>query len=280
MTLPDPGFMVAYCDQTLPGMLTDVCEVEPGLARRIGVAVLARAEELAVRPPREQDVLIAPFVEESFDREPTDAPLDLKAKVTLVVRNEPLLDRACRDGAPSYGVAAVLRYAAAPLSHFLGARQREPLPSAGTGPFSGLAARSPRAWACLTALTDVFADGGRHDLRLPDAPVPPLPLFADEELRGLLRRAASGDVLHVPALSRYARDSAHLHAVLEFLLAHRATVLTTNYLIRPDDVWVRHGELVSPDGDDPYAGIRDTRGLTGAHLAIAETVAGIFPGHR
>jgi hypothetical protein len=280
MTLPDPGFMVAFCAQTLPGMLTDVCGLDIALARRIGAGVLQRAEELAVRPPREQDVLIAPFVEESFDHEPADAPLDLKAKATLVVRNEPLLDRACRAGAPTYGIAAVLRYAAAPLSHFLGARQREPLPTAGPGPFSGLAALHPRAWACLSALTDVFAAGGRHELRLPAAPVPTLPAFADEELRALLHRAATGDVvLHVPALSRYARDSARLHAVLEFLLAHRATILTSNYLIRPSDVWVRHGDLVSPDGDDPYEGVRDTRGLTGAHRMMAESLPGVSPAH-
>ncbi|MDR7276318.1 hypothetical protein [Catenuloplanes atrovinosus] len=272
MTVPDPAFMVAYCEQTLPGMLTDVCEVPEEFARRIGADVLRRAEALASLPVREQDVLIAPFVEEAYHQEPIDAPLDLKAKVTVTVRNG-LLDEAVRGGAPTYGVAAVLRYAAAPLSHLLGARLREPVGVAGTHPFMGLAGRFPRAWACLEALTDGFAEGGRRELRLPAAPVPALPPIPDQALLARLRRAAAGEaVLHVPALSGCARDSRRLHGILEYLLAHHATVLTTNYLIRPTDVWVRRGDLVSPDGADPYLGVRDTRGLTGAHRSLAESV--------
>jgi hypothetical protein len=54
--------------------------------------------------------------------------------------------------------------------------------------------------------------------------------------------AVCGDlVLCVSALSRYCRNSAKLHRILAFLLAHQATVLTTNYLIRPTDVWARRG---------------------------------------
>ncbi|GAB7051228.1 hypothetical protein [Catenuloplanes indicus] len=270
MTVPDPGFMVAYCEQTLPGMLIDVCEVPEDLAHRIAVDVLRRAEALASLPAREQDVLIAPFVEEAFAQEPADAPLDLKAKVALVVRNS-LLDEPVRAGAPSYGVAAVLRYAAAPLSHLLGARLREPVGLAGIHPFMGLAGRYPRAWTCLEALTDGFAAGGPHPLTLPAAPVPGLPPLADDELRTRLSRAATGDaVLHVPALGHWSRDSRRLHGILEFLLAHRATILTTNYLISPTDVSVRYGDLVSPD---PSA-LRDTRGLTGTHRTLAESITG------
>ncbi|MDP9794927.1 hypothetical protein J2S43_003439 [Catenuloplanes nepalensis] len=270
MTVPDPGFMIAYCEQTLPGMLTDVCEVPAELAHRIAVDVLRRAEALASLPTREQDVLIAPFVEEAFEQEPIDAPLDLKAKVALVVRNG-LLDDAIRAGAPTYGVAAVLRYAAAPLSHLLGARLREPVGLAGTHPFMGLAGRFPRAWACLEALTDGFAEGGPRDLTLPASPVPGLPPLTDDDLLIRLRRAATGGaVLHVPALGRWSRDSRRLHGILEYLLAHGATILTTNYLFRPTDVWVRRGDLVSP-GD---TGLHDTRGLTGAHRTLAESITG------
>jgi hypothetical protein len=97
MTNPDPNRMIKYRDELLPDLLTSACEVDEDLARRIGDDVLHRAEALAALPTRDQDVLIAPFVEEVFDHKPLDSPLDLKAKVTLVVRNS-LLEQANHDG--------------------------------------------------------------------------------------------------------------------------------------------------------------------------------------
>jgi hypothetical protein len=242
-------------------------------------------------------VLIAPFVEEVFDHEPMETPVDLKAKVTLVVRNS-LLEQAHHDGPLTSGIVAITRYATGPLSHLLAARRRHPIGYKGPNPFAGLAERYPRAWACLDALTDVFADGGRQALRLPAAPIPDLPagdeladaspsasddaltIFSaidprfDRSLLDLLSQAAAGDaVLFTSALSRYSRNSEKLHRILEFLLAHEATILTTNYLIRPTDVWVRRGALVKPDSSQPYAGILNTRGLAGTHRKLAENVA-------
>jgi hypothetical protein len=140
--------------------------------------------------------------------------------------------------------------------------------------------------------------GGRQALRLPAAPVPDLPaggelaeaspsasdetltVFSaidprfDQNLIGLLSRAAAGEMLLVTsALSRYSRNSEKLHRILEFLLAHEATILTTNYLIRPTDVWVRRGALVKPDSKQPYAGVVNTRGLAGTHRKLAERIA-------
>src|SRR4051812_27999682 len=174
MTAPDPTHMVKYCDQVLPDMLTSACGVEDDLARRIGADVLQRAEALAALPEREQDVLIAPFVEEVFDHKPVGAALDLKAKVTLVVRNS-LLEQAHHDGPLTSGIIAATEYASGPLSHFLAARRRHPVGYQGPNPFAGLADRYPRAWACLDALTDTFAGGGRRALRLPAGPIPGLP---------------------------------------------------------------------------------------------------------
>lgn len=86
----------------------------------------------------------------------------------------------------------------------------------------------------------------------------------DQKLYGLLQQVAQGEiVLYTSALSRYSRNSAKLHRVLEFLLAHGATILTTNYLLRPGDVWVRRGDLVKPNSEDPAASIGDLRGLSG-----------------
>ncbi|MFG1652481.1 hypothetical protein ACGFIE_21385 [Micromonospora sp. NPDC049275] len=296
MTAPDPTRMVKYCRDALPSMLTEVCDVDDDLAHRIGDDVLQRAEALAALPQREQDVLIAPFVEEVFDHKPLAAPLDLKAKVTLVVRNS-LLEQAHHDGPLDDGIIPATEYAAGPLSHLLAARRRQPIAAQDPNPFAGLAERYPRAWACLDALTDTFADGGRGPLRLPSAPMPSLPsgnevvtappsdddtvtVFSaidprfDQGLVDLLAKAADGNfVLCTSALSRYSRNSEKLHRILEFLLAHRATILTTNYLIRHTDVWVRRGALVKPDSSKPFAGALDTQGLAGTHRKIAESVA-------
>jgi hypothetical protein len=96
----------------------------------------------------------------------------------------------------------------------------------------------------------------------------------DQGMVDLLQDAANGDALvFTSALSRYSRNSDKLHRILEFLLAHGATILTTNYLIRPTDVWVRRGALVKPDSSNPYAGVLDTHGLAGTHRKMAETVA-------
>jgi hypothetical protein len=289
--------MIKYCHEVLPDLLTSAGEVDEELAQRIGVDVLQRAEALATLSTRDQDVLTAPFIEEVFDHKPLDSPLDLKAKVTLVVRNS-LLEQAHHDGPlDSSGIITLTEYAAAPLSHFLAARRREPVDYPGPNPFAGLATRYTRAWACLTALTDGFADGGRQPLHLPAAPTPELPsgdditattrsthdpattVFSaidprfDQRLIDLLTQATNdGFVLCTSALSRYSRNSDKLHRILEYLLAHNATILTTNYLIRPTDVWVRRGTLVKPHSRNAYEGIAQTHGLTGTHRKLAETI--------
>jgi hypothetical protein len=82
MTVPDPTLMTKYCLEVLPEMLIQAGDVDENLAHRIGVDVLQRANASATLPKREQDVLVAPFVEEVFDHEPLDSSLDLKAQVT------------------------------------------------------------------------------------------------------------------------------------------------------------------------------------------------------
>jgi hypothetical protein len=299
MAKPDPKHMIEYCRRMIPGMLIDVCEVEEGLAHRIGEDVLARAEALAALSAKEQGVLIAPFLEEVFDHEPLDAPLDLRAKVTVVVRNS-LLEEAHHNGPLNSGIVAITKLATGPLSHFLAARRLEPVDYAGPNAFRGLDVQYPRAWACLAAIVEVFDTGGRQPFKRHVATVPELPstderveaesassnpsatVFSaidprfDQNLYAALQHVAQGDdLLYTSALSRYSRNSAKLHRVLEFLLAHGATILTTNYLLRPGDVWVRRGDLVKPKSDDPCAGISDPRGLSGAHRNIASEVCAL-----
>jgi hypothetical protein len=69
----------------------------------------------------------------------------------------------------------------------------------------------------------------------------------DQNLLRQLQDVTTDDrILCVSALSRYSRNSAKLHRILEYLLAHGATILTTNYLIRRTDLWIRRGDLVKP----------------------------------
>jgi hypothetical protein len=74
-------------------------------------------------------------------------------------------------------------------------------------------------------------------------------------------------ILVTSALSRYSRNSEKLHRILEYLLAHSATVLTTNYLIRSSDVWVRRGDLVKPDSKALRRAHPDSRVGRRAHTA-------------
>ncbi|MEH1127349.1 hypothetical protein [Micromonospora sp. CPCC 206061] len=100
----------------------------------------------------------------------------------------------------------------------------------------------------------------------------------DQNLTDLLEQATGGDfVACTSALSRYSRSSQKLHYILEFLLAHHATILTTNYLIRPTDVWVRRGTLVKPNSSNPTIGIAQPRGLAGAHRKLAQTITAHHP---
>ncbi|GAA4737882.1 hypothetical protein [Phytohabitans rumicis] len=257
MTSPNPDHMIEYCDDVLPHMLTTACGVDRDLASRSGQDILPGPKRWPPMPPHDQDVLITPFVKEVFDHKPLDTPLDLKTKVTLVVRNS-LLEQAHHNGQLTSGITTATEYAAGPLSHFLAARRRNPVDYQGPNPFTGLPARYPRAWACLHALTEAFTDGGRRPLRLPTAPIPGLPtgdeiatappanrddttmVFGaidprfDQHLMDLLGKATGGNfVACTSALSRHSRNSQKLHHILEFLLAHHATILTTNYLIRP-----------------------------------------------
>ena len=92
----------------------------------------------------------------------------------------------------------------------------------------------------------------------------------DQQLMNVLQQVADGmPLVWVPKLSHFSRNPSKLLRVLEFLLAHKATILTTNYLLRPHDVWVRRGSLVPPNNDVRQV-LGDSRGLSGAHRAMVQ----------
>jgi len=82
--------MLRLSREMLPSLLEEVCDVSSRDALSIGEDILARAEDFAALDQRTRDVLIAPFVEEVIDHEPAGDEPDLKAAVTVVVRNSAL----------------------------------------------------------------------------------------------------------------------------------------------------------------------------------------------
>ncbi|MBN1173177.1 MAG: hypothetical protein JXA67_13470 [Micromonosporaceae bacterium] len=296
-TEPEPALMIKFCGEMLPTLLQDVCQVEPAAAASVGSEILDRADAFATLDRHDQDVLVGPFVEEAVDHVPADASLALKAAVTLVVRNSRLEDLHVRGLVSDGGLRAITEMAAVPLSHVIAARRRQPQPVSAENLFRGLAGVYPRAWACLAALAGVLDEGGRCGYRAPEAPVADLPSGADvidaahsqsddtivvrsgvdERFDAVLvaRLRDSADeqgVLFVSALSRLSRHTGKLLRIIEYLLAHDVPILTTNYLLRPRDVWVRRGRFVKPTSAKPLAGLVDERGLAGTHRNLAREI--------
>ena len=174
---PDPGHMIRFCREILPGMLVEACGVAATDARRVANDVLLRAEAAARLDPVSREVLAAPFYEESFSHEPDEAPAWLKAITTLVIRNSYLEEVHANGPVTSGGITGITSYGLGPLSHFIAARRRRrPLMDSRDDPFAGLAELYPRAWECLSALrTSLNCGGGRVGYKQSEAPIPGLP---------------------------------------------------------------------------------------------------------
>jgi hypothetical protein len=287
---PDATLMAAFCRDELPALLRDGHGVEPALAAAVGEDVLARAEAFAALASDAQNILTAPFLEEVFDYRPREALPHIKGAVAVVVRNSRLDELHAEDGpVGADGVKDITTKAANPLSHLIVSRQRaaeqvsddavsgnaasdnsESDNAASDGAaadiFSRLSAAYPRAWACFTALDGILAEGGPNRYRLPGGPVPQAPAKAAD----LVRPAVTyGTPLFVPALSVLSRNQDELFEIIEYVLGRGGMILTANYLLRPQDVWMRRRELVRPDKENPAACLDDQRGLSGAHRAVA-----------
>jgi hypothetical protein len=135
------------------------------------------------------------------------------------------------------------------------------------------------------------ASGGPWPYHFTPAPVPALPAAEVEPpshqgavvLSGIdprfdqtfverMREGAEGGsdaALLAASLSRISRHLGKLMQAVEYLLAHDVPILTANYLLRPQDVWVRRGTLAPINHEDPLAAWRISRGLSGTHRAVA-----------
>lgn len=303
---PDPRLMARFCREILLEMLTGACGVAAPDARLVAEDVLCRAEAAAHLDRDSCEILAAPFFEESFSHEPDRAPAWMKAITTLVIRNSRLEELHASGPVNAGGITAITTSGLGPLSHLIAARRPRPLPAGSADdPFAGLAAEYPRAWSCLAALRTALVGGGRVAYRLPEAPFPDLPEATevidvpqaehvqlpsgaavkaavlsgidprfDHSALQLLRAAESGEmVIALSGLSRISRNSRKLLRVVEFFLARRATIMTTNYLLTCKEASVRRRELVKPDSLRPIDGFQNTSGLTGSHRKTVEAHA-------
>lgn len=299
---PDPAHMDRFCQELLPGLLIEVCKVSAPDAAAVASDVRLRAEAVAHLDRATRETLAAPFFEDSFAYDPAETSPWMKALTTLVVRNSHLEELHSNGPVEAGGVKGITTYALAPLSHLFAARRRQPLAGGVPGdPFAGLPAEYPRAWACLTALRQALIEGGgRVGYKMPDLPPPDLPdaieiteapsadlkslnnatmgvIFSgidprfDQMAMHYLREAQEGDlVLGLSSLSRISRNSRKLLRVLDFLLAYRTKVITTNTLLTSKEVWVRNKRIVKPNSEDMTSGLRDLRGLSGSHRKTVE----------
>lgn len=289
-----PAAMSDFCLQVLPAMLREACGVDPALAEAIGQDTLTRAEDFSALDPISQAAISAPFVEQVAHYEPVQASRLLKAAVCVVVRNSQLEEAHAHGPVNDGGIKGITTMAATPLSHFLAAHRHSSKPSTGTL-FVDLKDRFPRAWAALAALSTALETGGRVSYRKPDAPLPDMPSLdaavtvarthddravVQSAIDTVLNRALvekihravdQGGPFYVPNLGRLSRNSGILLSLIEILLSRDVPIVTTNYLIRPEDVWVRKGELVQPDYNPPFR-LEILDGLSGSHRKMVEAI--------
>lgn len=297
---PDADLMKKFCSDLLVPCLVDVCEVPPEEARSIGTDILARAEAYSALDKNYADVLVVPFAEETFGHDPVDAPPTLKAATIFVVRNSALEKYHANGQIAETTVRFLTTQGAGPLSHLIAARRRWPLVDA-PSLFADLDTRYPRAWAAFSTLVHVLTRGGRGSYRTPSTSAPQLPDGAeivstrtveragvpgpvavmdamepglDQMMFDLMLQVQAGTRKRVflSALSRVSRNVEKQFRIVEFMLGHGCEILTTNYFLRDGEVWVRRGQLVKPDSDNPTPALIVLKGLSGAHRkAVEET---------
>lgn len=117
--------LVVFCQDVVPTVLREACNVEDSLAESIGADIYRRAGAFADSDLHTRRVLTAPFIEDVVDFEPVEAPLDLRAATAVVLRNS-LLEQAHANGDVNDGGIKVLTtLGARALSAYLRIDQRQ-----------------------------------------------------------------------------------------------------------------------------------------------------------
>ena len=272
-----------FCRSFAPGLLDEWGA--PEVAARLAQDLIARASSFAESGPAARAVLRAPFLEEVTGYEPVGAPAELLATVCVIVRCSVLEEAHVAGVLHDDGIEGLTSTATAPLFDWLGDHAVD-APNDPAGVFAGLNVRWPRAWAALGALAR-SAGGGRAAFRMPVAPVPERPDDSerydartdaegrfvvsamdarfDQGAMRLLEAAGPQVVLVVSSLSRLSRHLDKMLRMLEIILSRGGSLLTTNSLIRPGEVFSRSGELLRSDSWDLSTALEHTQGLSGIH---------------
>lgn len=299
--------LLEWSDAMRSYLLND-CKLEPAQAQAVVNDWLDRAQVLASFSPDDRTTTVVPLAEETHFHEPRSAPFWLRAAATLIIRGSKPEDFHVSGQVSQADMPLFTTTIVDPLGTLLSERPALPLvlTRRGAVDFANLKEEYPRAWACLTCVANAFGRGVHATYRQPPAPQPSLPRPSevvnvdlsratmgggtrasvisatdprfDLQLFDGMRRLADDDldVFIVGAMSRISRNSRKLFRVLEFVLAHHASILTTNLLLRDRDVWVRKGRLIRPDSTDQVAGIFVLRGTSGAHREIRASLGAEF----
>jgi hypothetical protein len=97
------------------------------------------------------------------------------------------------------------------------------------------------------------------------------PAFNQQLVDGLQFVITHQAPFYVPSLSRVSRNMDKLLRVVELLLSHDVPIVTTNYLIRFRDVWVRR-RLIQPDNYNHLSGLDTLDGLSGSHRKLVQAI--------
>jgi hypothetical protein len=265
-----------YLAETLPSLLT-----EGGVDADEASAIVADIEQRGndyVRGGRaSRRALRVPFFDDVAEFEPDEAPIGCKADVAVVVRNSLLEDAHARSLVSDAKLLEITYLATGAFNAWSSQHLNRDEDAAPVGVFAPVG-EHPRAYAALQALALAAENGGRQGYRMPDGPVPELPEpGAHEDSHGKIRRSALSaldeilitnlnavaagemEVVFTSSLSRFSRDSTLLATVVEFVLAHGGTFLTTNFLLRPGEAFCRRPPLIGADSHDPLSKLTGDR---------------------
>ncbi len=98
----------------------------------------------------------------------------------------------------------------------------------------------------------------------------------DRQMLDMMQELTPGQPIFVASMSRISRNLAELMRGIEILLSRQAIIVTTNYMLRSTDGWIRRDHIVKPETHKSFAGMSDMRGLSGAHAKAVQRLRDQF----
>lgn len=289
-----------YLDHVLPEQLAGA-GIDAVQAFAIAEDVAARAAAYAAGGRVSRHALRVPFLDDVAEFLPEEAPVGCRADVAVVVRNSLLEDAHAAGDLDDQALLHITYLASGAFNVWLNAEANKAEDDPPTEMFAEVAAY-PCAYAALRALALAAETGGRRAFSPPTSlttstlPVPiraaaiksgqalgtegdadgphrePLRIHRsalsapDDRLVQLLSLVSDERVgsLATSSMSRYSRNSVALAEIIEHILAHGATLLTTNFLLRPKEAFARRAPLIGADSYEHLNGVTTDR-LAGIH---------------